>query len=95
VIARTVFNNYEKSTGKYPRLIITDLHRSMLDPNRPVGQAAQGNDEAIVAYEAFHGSIKHVHAALEGKIGLHIDFHGYTDIYRQNSTMVSYFFNSE
>eukprot|EP00090_Calanus_glacialis_P016318 TRINITY_DN25571_c0_g1_i1.p1 TRINITY_DN25571_c0_g1~~TRINITY_DN25571_c0_g1_i1.p1 ORF type:complete len:317 (-),score=83.23 TRINITY_DN25571_c0_g1_i1:111-950(-) len=95
VITRTVYDKYVESTGKYPHLIISHLHRSMLDPNRPVEQAAQGNDEAIAAYEAFHGSIKHAHAALGGEPGLHIDFHGYTDIYRQNSTMIGYLFNSQ
>ena len=95
VITRTVYDKYVESTGKYPHLIISHFHRSMLDPNRPVEQAAQGNDEAIAAYEAFHGSIKHAHAALGVESGLHIDFHGYTDIYRQNSTMVKYFVNSE
>ena len=94
-IARTVFDKYVESTGKTPHLIISHLHRSMLDPNRPVEQAAQGNAEAIAAYEAFHGSIKHAHEALDGKHGLHIDFHGYTDIYRQNNTMIGYLFKSK
>ena len=84
-----------ENNGKTPHLIISHLHRSMLDPNRPVEQAAQGNAEAIAAYEAFHGSIKHAHATLDGKPGLHIDFHGYTDVYRQNNTMIGYLFNSK
>jgi len=95
VIARTVFEKFVENTGKTPHLIISHLHRSMLDPNRPVEQAAQGNAEAIAAYEAFHGSIKHAHATLDGKPGLHIDFHGYTDVYRQNNTMIGYLFNSK
>jgi len=95
VIARTVFEKFVENTGKTPHLIISHLHRSMLDPNRPVEQAAQGNAEAIAAYEAFHGSIKHAHATLDGKPGLHIDFHGYTDVCRQNNTMIGYLFNSK
>merc|ERR1711936_332807 len=94
-IARTVFEKYVENTGKTPHFIISHLHRSMLDPNRPVEQAAQGNDDAIAAYEAFHGSIKHAHESLEGNPGLHIDFHGYTDIYKQNNTMIGYLFNSK
>jgi len=95
VITQTVFDTYVKNTGKTPHLIISHLHRSMLDPNRPKERAAQGNDEAIAAYEAFHGLIEHAHDALEGGVGLHIDFHGYTDIYRQNSTMVGCLFSKQ
>ena len=95
VIARTVFANYVTNTGRTPHMIISHLHRSMLDPNRPVEQAAQGQEEAIAAYEAFHGSIKHAHAVLDNKPGLHIDFHGYTDKYRQNNTMIGYLFNKQ
>jgi len=93
VITQTVFDTYVKNTGRTPHFIINHLHRSMLDPNRPIERAAQGNDEAIATYEAFHGLIEHAHDALEGGIGLHIDFHGYTDIYRQNSTMVGCLFS--
>ena len=92
VITRKVYETYVESTGKYPHLIISHLHRSRLDPNRPVEQAAQGNEEAIAAYDAFHASIKHAHAALKGEPGLHIDFHGYTDVYGQNNTMIGYLF---
>jgi len=95
VITRKVYETYVESTGKYPHLIISHLHRSRLDPNRPVEQAAQGNEEAIAAYDAFHASIKYAHAALKGEPGLHIDFHGYTDVYRQNNTMIGYLFNSK
>ena len=95
VIARTVFATYIENTGRTPHFIISHLHRSRLDPNRPVEQAAQGNEEAIAAYEAFHESIKHAHAVLGDKPGLHIDFHGYTDKYRQNNTMIGYLFNKQ
>ena len=78
-IARTVFNTVMEMTGKTPHLIISHLHRSRLDPNRPVAEAAQGNEEAIRAYDAFHGAIKSAHDSLDGKPGLHLDFHGYSD----------------
>ena len=78
-IARTVFNTVMEITGRTPHLIISHLHRSRLDPNRPVAEAAQGNEEAIGAYEAFHGAIETAHDSLDGEPGLHIDFHGYSD----------------
>ena len=68
-IARAVFASYVTSTGRTPHMIISHLHRSRLDPNRPVDQAAQGQEEAIAAYEAFHESIKHAHAVLDDKPG--------------------------
>ena len=51
-----------------------------MDPNRPIAEAAQGNEEAISAYKAFHGAIEDAHEALNGVPGLHIDFHGYNDV---------------
>jgi len=95
VIARAVFASYVTSTGRTPHMIISHLHRSRLDPNRPVDHAAQGHKEAIAAYEAFHESIKHAHAVLGDKPGLHIDFHGYTDKYKQNNTMIGYLFTKQ
>jgi len=92
VIARFVFNKFIEITGKTPSLIISHLHRSRLDPNRPVEEAAQGNEEATNSYEAFHSAIKHAHESLNGKPGLHFDFHGYTDTKRQNNTMIGYLF---
>jgi len=93
-IANIAFDKYVENTGKTPHMITSLLHRSMLDPNRPIEEAAQGNDVAIEAYKAFHESIKHAHETLEGKPGLHIDFHGYTDTHKQNSTMIGYLFNT-
>ena len=57
-------------------------HRSRLDPNRPLKEAAQGNKEAISAYKAFHGAIEKAHKDIQGRPGLHIDFHGYRDVNR-------------
>ena len=79
-IARTVFNKILEVTGRTPALVISHLHRSRLDPNRPVEEAAQGNKEAISAYKAFHHAIEDAHRAVGDRPGLHIDFHGYRDV---------------
>ena len=79
-IARTVFNKILEVTGRTPALVISHLHRSRLDPNRPVEEAAQGNKEAISAYKAFHQAIEDAHRAVGDRPGLHIDFHGYRDV---------------
>lgn len=92
IIARGVFERYKEITGKTPHLIVSHLHRSRLDPNRPIEEAAQGNDEAITAYNTFHGAIETAHKSLHGEHGLHLDFHGYRDIKNQNNTMIGYLY---
>ena len=71
------------------------LHRSRLDPNRDLPEAAQGNQEATAAYHAFHGAIRAAHRLLGDTPGLHLDFHGYTDVYQQNNTMIGYLYRKE
>jgi len=91
VIARSVYNKFINITGKKPFFIMSHLHRSRLDPNRPVDEAAQGNKLATKAYDAYHGSIEHAKKTFDGKPGLLLDFHGYADtVKRQNSTMLGY-----
>ena len=94
-IARVVFTKYLELTGLTPHLVISHLHRSRLDPNRDLPEAAQGSQEAIRAYQAFHGSIKAAHQSLGDRPGLHLDFHGYRDILKQNNTMIGYLYRKQ
>jgi len=95
LIARSVFDKFENITGMKPSFIKSELHRSRLDPNREIEEAAQGNDTAIEAYNAFHDSIKHAIKNFDGKPGFLLDFHGYGDkVRQQNSTMLGYLINS-
>ena len=50
----------------------------MLDANRDPGEAAQGDPEAIEAYNEFHDKIQEFkeEIAAKGKRGLLIDVHG-------------------
>jgi len=70
-----------------PHLIISKLHRSKMDPNREEEDAAQGNEEAIQAYRAFHCTVQQVKAGISGP-GLLLDFHGQT--HGLNSTELGY-----
>jgi len=91
VIARSVYDKFINITGKKPSFIKSNLHRSRLDPNRPLDEAVQGNKEAKKAYDAYHDSIEHAQNTFDGKPGLLLDFHGYADkVKRQNSTMLGY-----
>ena len=94
-IARVVFTKYLELTGLTPHLVISHLHRSRLDPNRDLPEAAQGDPEAIRAYRAFHGSIEAAHRSLGDQPGLHLDFHGYRDIRNQNNTMIGYLYRKQ
>jgi len=51
---------FTKRTGLVPHLIVSKLHRSQLDPNRPIEDAAQGSPEAEAAYREFHDTIRRV-----------------------------------
>ena len=94
-IARVVFTKYLELTGMTPHLVISHLHRSRLDPNRDLPEAAQGSPEAVRAYQAFHGSIEAAHKSLGDQPGLHLDFHGYRDTLKQNSTMIGYLYRKQ
>ena len=42
-------------TGETPHLIINQLHRSKLDPNRERGEATLGDYQAGTAFDTYHG----------------------------------------
>ena len=62
-----------------------------LDPNREVNEAAQGNAEAVQAYETFHGFIETASEAV-GR-GVLFDLHGQS--HEQNSTECGYLVRTE
>jgi len=84
-IGRGFIKEYQSLTGKTPYLVINNLHRSRMDPNRPLDRALgsnQGNAEAELAYNEYHNLILKAKDAMkkyntEG-IGLLVDFHGMT-----------------
>jgi len=66
-------------TGKYPHLIISRLKRTKLDPNREIGEAAQGNQWAEQAWYEYHGfidSAKDTVTKYYGR-GFYVDVHGH------------------
>ena len=66
-------------TGRYPHVIINHLHRSKLDPNREIVEAAQGDPYAEITWHEFHGFIEQAReaAAAEFGFGFMIDVHGH------------------
>jgi hypothetical protein len=78
-LARLIRDDMTKRFGASPHLIICRLHRSKVDCNREISEAAQGNAVAAQAYQEFHRFIKQAREAVEkvSGAGLYIDLHGH------------------
>jgi hypothetical protein len=68
-----------EQTGYAPHVIISHLHRSKLDPNREIVEAAQDDPFAENAWHEFQNSITSARAIAEGDFGggLYFDMHGH------------------
>lgn len=68
----------QKLGGHRPHLVLSHLHRSKLDPNREVKEAAQGNPTAITAWKEYHAFIEQARRAVIKQHGMAfvIDMHG-------------------
>lgn len=66
-------------TGHAPHVILSHLHRSKLDANREIAEAAQENPYAEQAWTEFQEWIKVARAAVAGEYGkgLYFDIHGH------------------
>ncbi len=65
-------------TGCYAHVVINNLHRSKLDPNREQSEATCGDADSIDHWNAWHSFLDQASASVEanwGK-GLYIDLHG-------------------
>merc|ERR1711915_62995 len=80
-----------QSLGRCPHLIISELKRSKLDPNREIVEAAQGSPKAEEAWREYHGYIDQA-KKVQG-VGIVIDLHGQS--HRQNSTEFGYLLSTE
>lgn len=77
-LTKAVAEQIIKLGGHRPHLILSHLHRSKLDPNREIGEAAQGNADAIKAWEEYHEFIEKAREAVVNQHGqaFLIDMHG-------------------
>jgi hypothetical protein len=82
-------------TGYYPYVIINNLHRTRLDPNRNIEEAAVGNIYAEEAWHHFQDYIDSAAAGVTGKFGkgLYIDLHGHR--HQIKRTELGYLLSSE
>ncbi|WP_452602109.1 T9SS type A sorting domain-containing protein [Pontimicrobium sp. MEBiC06410] len=78
ILIREIQTEIFNLTGCYAHVIINNLHRSKLDPNREQNEATCGDPDALDHWNAWHSFIDQASTAVEtnwGK-GLYIDLHG-------------------
>lgn len=78
ILIREIQEEIFNLTGCYAHVIINNLHRSKLDPNREQNEATCGDSDALDHWNAWHSFIDQASAAVEtnwGK-GLYLDLHG-------------------
>jgi hypothetical protein len=85
---------YER-TGFAPYIIINNLHRTRLDPNRNIDEAADGNKNAGLAWHEFQDYIDSANAEVQRNFskGLYIDLHGHR--HKINRIELGYLLSSE
>lgn len=65
-------------TGAAPHVVISHLHRSKLDPNREIEEAAQGSPFAEYAWTEYHEWIARARTAIASRgEGMYFDVHGH------------------
>ncbi|MFT5434467.1 MAG: hypothetical protein ACI9OJ_005180 [Myxococcota bacterium] len=72
-----IINHIKKLTGRQPHVVINRLHRSKLDANREIIEAAQGDAGAEAAWVEFHQFIEMAKEDASARCGegLHLDIH--------------------
>jgi hypothetical protein len=78
-LARQIRDAVWEQTGFYPHVILSLLHRSKLDPNREIVEAAQGDPESERAWWEFQTFIYEAERIVEESFGegFYIDLHGH------------------
>lgn len=78
-LARKIRTEFGNRLGLLPHVVICRLDRGKLDANREVVEAAQGDPEAVQAWNEFHnfiGASRTNLTALHGR-GFYVDIHGH------------------
>lgn len=78
-LARTLGTVFQAETGRYVHLVICRLHRSKLDANRELSEAAQASEIAAQAWKEHHDFIEQACASAVRQFGVAflIDLHGH------------------
>jgi hypothetical protein len=78
-LAIEIGNAFNQTRGHRPHVIVVRLHRSKLDANREIVEAAQGNAFAQIAWREFQGFIEAAREDVRIRFinGFYIDLHGH------------------
>jgi Secretion system C-terminal sorting domain len=78
ILAREIQQSFFDQYGCYPHVIINNLHRSKLDPNREQNEATCSDADALFYWNAFHNFIDQASTTVMNEFGkgLYIDLHG-------------------
>lgn len=78
-LARALAEEVHRQTRGYAHFVFSHLHRTRLDPNREIREAAEGNPGAERAWREFHAAIEGALAAAVARHGFAflIDLHGH------------------
>jgi hypothetical protein len=78
-LARAVAAALQARTDREPFLVICRLKRSKIDVNRDIGEGAQGNSDAELAWSEYHAFLDAARAMAAGRHGraLVVDLHGH------------------
>jgi hypothetical protein len=78
-LAMRIRDAIRAETGSYPHIIVSQLHRSKLDPNREILEAAQGDPYAERAWWEFQTFIDEASLRVQEEFGegFYIDLHGH------------------
>jgi len=78
ILAREIQSSIFDITGCYAHVIISNLHRSKLDPNREIGEASCGDADSEDHWHAFHDFVDDASTCVEAEWGkgVFIDLHG-------------------
>ncbi|MCB1226124.1 MAG: hypothetical protein KDK99_09970 [Verrucomicrobiales bacterium] len=78
-LARELAVEMERRTGARPHVVICRVHRSRVDCNRDLEEAAQGDAEAAAVWRAYHAAVEVAVAEVRRQHGggLLLDLHGH------------------
>lgn len=78
-LGRAVAQAFLARTGRPVHLVLCHLRRIKLDANREVVEAAQGNGDAIQAWNEYHGFLEQAthDVVIRGGRGIYVDLHGH------------------
>ncbi|CAD5125005.1 DgyrCDS13245 [Dimorphilus gyrociliatus] len=74
-LAMLLYESYKNETKRSPHMIISNLRRAKMDPNRNRQEGAYDNTEALRVYDDYHGFINQAKNSINS-FGLLLDIHG-------------------